>query len=80
MPGSGIDRTDGMARDIGIVQRVDVEINAFDSSQPIGQGAQQFRKFARLGLCFRHADGPEAKGTAGGNLRQPAEITVAIFG
>src|SRR5207253_5995994 len=74
VPGSGIDGADGVARDIGIVQRIDVEINAFDRSQPLGQGAQQLGKFARFQLGFRHADGPEAKAAPGGDLREPSEV------
>ena len=61
MPGSGIDGADGVARDIGIVQRIDVEINAFDGSQPLGQSAQQLGEFPRFRLRFRHADGANSK-------------------
>src|ERR1700732_2770614 len=50
VPGRGIDGADGVAGDIGIMQRLDVEIKAFDVAQPVGQGAQQFPEFAQLGL------------------------------
>ena len=74
MPGSGIDRVDGVAGDIGIVQCVDVEINVYNIAQPVGQGAQQFCKFAGLRLCLRHADGLEAKGVPRLYLGEPPEI------
>ena len=69
--------------DIGIVQRIDVEINAFDRAQPVGQGAQQRRKFARFRLASAMLTALKAKGPAGGvcaNRPKSAEITVAIWG
>ncbi len=48
VPGSGIDRADGVAGDIGIVQRLDVEIDVPIARSRSGKAAQQLRKFAAL--------------------------------
>src|SRR5260370_742766 len=72
LPGTGVDCADGVARDIGIVQRVEVEINAFECTQPVGQGVQQLGKLARLGLRLGHADRLKAKRPSSRGLRKPA--------
>src|SRR6266404_8351936 len=46
LPCSGIDRADGSASDISILQRLDVEIESLDRPDAIGQAAQQLRKLA----------------------------------
>src|SRR6266576_2282060 len=74
LPCSGIDRADGGAGDISILQRLDVEIESIDWPDAIGQAAQQLRKFAGLALRLSHADGFEPETTAGGYLREPPEI------
>src|SRR5271166_5640028 len=74
VPGVGVDRTDGVARDIRVMQRLDVELRAFEAAQAIRQGAQQLRKFLRLRLRLGHADRLEAETGSGRGLRQPAEV------
>src|SRR5690348_2086873 len=68
LPGLGIDRTDGAARNIGSLQRLDVELNAFDSVEAVRQGAQQLRELPCFRLRFPHADGFEAERGSGGQL------------
>ena len=74
LPGAGIDRADGVAGDIGIVQGIEVEINAFEGAQPVGQGAQQVCKLARFGLRLSHTDRLEPERVPRGGLREPPEI------
>src|SRR3984893_16224829 len=74
LPRPGVDRADGAARDVSISECLDVEIEIIDGAEPVGQGAQQFRKLPRLALRLRHAHGLEPKSLAGRSLREPPEI------
>src|SRR5258705_8928334 len=74
LPCSGVDRADGGAGDISILQRLDVEIESLDRPDAVGQAAQQLRKLTGLALRLSHADGLEAEATPGGYLREPPEI------
>src|ERR1700730_9759932 len=74
LPCCGIDGTNGGAGDVSIMQRLNVEIKAFDIVQPVGQGTQKFREMAQRRLRFRHADRLEAESTPGGRLCKAAEI------
>ncbi len=74
LPGAGIDRIDGAARDISTTQGVDVEFGGFEAAQTLGQGAQQVCKLSRLRLRLRHAHGLEPERRSRRRLRQPPEI------
>ena len=83
MPSGSIDGVDGVAGDVGIMQRVDVEIKVFDSAQPVGQGAQQFGELARGSLQVPGNGQPIVlmpdRGTSGG-YPKIATVISADFG
>ena len=82
-PGSGIDGADRTARDISIVQRIDVEINIYDSPQPVGQGAQPINNFLASAWASAMATALKRKARPAGicaNRPKSAEMTVAILG
>ena len=70
VPGAGIDRTDRAAGDIHILQRFEVQLQAIQTAEKVGQGAEQLCKFARFGLRFLDADGLEAESRPGRGLRR----------
>src|SRR5205823_14936259 len=65
LPRPGIDRVDGAACDISILQCLDVEVKAFDRAQTIGQGAQQRREFLSRILRLTDADCLEPESGSG---------------
>src|SRR5271167_975466 len=75
LPCSDVDCIDGGAGDIGILQRLDVEIKALDRPEAVGQGVQQSGEVPHLSLCLGHADGGEPESLPGRNLREPSKVS-----
>src|SRR3954453_11522589 len=75
LPGPGVHSAHRIARNVGIAERLDVDLDGVGGAQAIGQAPDHLRELARLVLRFGHSDGLETEGRSRRGLREAADIS-----